>query len=59
MAESPDTMRLNRYLALAGLGSRRACEGLILNGEVEINGNITTNLATQVGPRDVVSVNGK
>ncbi len=52
-------MRLNRFLALAGLGSRRACEGLILNGEVEINGVITVNLATQVGPRDQVSVNGK
>lgn len=52
-------MRLNRFLALAGLGSRRACEGHILNGEVEINGVITVNLATQVGPRDQVSVNGK
>jgi 23S rRNA pseudouridine2605 synthase len=59
MDESPDTLRLNRFLALAGLGSRRACEGLILNGEVEINGHITTNLATQVGLRDIVTVNGK
>ena len=60
MADAPDdTLRLNRFLALAGLGSRRACEGLIVSGEVEINGKITTNLGTQVGSRDVVSVNGK
>lgn len=52
-------MRLNRYLALAGLGSRRACEGLIANGEVEINGHIVVNLATQVKSSDEVSVNGK
>lgn len=52
-------MRLNRYLALAGLGSRRACEVLIANGEVEINGHIVVNLATQVKPSDEVSVNGK
>ncbi|MDB6135972.1 MAG: tigr00093: pseudouridine synthase [Verrucomicrobiales bacterium] len=58
MAEE-ETLRLNRYLALAGLGSRRACEVLIANGEVEINGRIVTNLATQVKPSDEVHVGGK
>lgn len=52
-------MRLNRYLALAGLGSRRACDVIIANGEVEINGHIITNLATQVSPSDDVWVGGK
>ena len=59
MDDSPTTMRLNRFLALAGLGSRRACEAIILNGEIELNGKIVTNLATQVGLRDVVNVHGK
>jgi 23S rRNA pseudouridine2605 synthase len=31
-------MRLNKYLALCGLGSRRKCEGLIAEGIVEVNG---------------------
>lgn len=52
-------MRLNRYLALAGLGSRRACDAIIANGEVEINGRIVVNLATQVSPSDDVWVGGK
>ena len=34
-------MRLNRYLALCGLGSRRACEEIILAGGVRINGRAT------------------
>ncbi|MES2708056.1 MAG: pseudouridine synthase [Verrucomicrobiota bacterium] len=57
MAE--ETLRLNRYLALAGLGSRRACDVLIANGEVEINGRIVTNLGTQVQSSDDVWVGGK
>lgn len=52
------TMRLNRYLAAAGLGSRRGCEALILEGRVIVNGKICTNLATQVGARDFVKVDG-
>ena len=49
-------MRLNRYLAAAGLGSRRACELLITAGRVSINGHIITNLATTVGSDDAVKV---
>ncbi len=49
-------MRLNRYLAAAGLGSRRACELLITAGRVSINGHVITNLATTVGPNDGVKV---
>ena len=52
-------MRLNQYLARAGFGSRRACEELILDGSVTINGHRLRELATRVGPEDNVIVNGK
>ena len=49
-------MRLNRFLASAGLGSRRAVEELITSGQVRLNGEIVTNLATKVIPGDSVKV---
>jgi 23S rRNA pseudouridine2605 synthase len=52
-------MRLNRFLASAGLGSRRACEQMILAGSVTINGEKVTQLSTQVEPDSVVCVQGK
>ena len=52
-------MRLNRYLASAGLGSRRACEGIITAGRVSINGHAVTALATTVAPNDNVRVDGR
>lgn len=52
-------LRLNRYLALCGLGSRRACEGLVVSGTVQINGRTVRELATQVEPGDRVVVRGR
>jgi 23S rRNA pseudouridine2605 synthase len=52
-------VRLNRYLAAAGLGSRRQCDELIASGNVTINGEVCTNFSVQPGPRDHVKVNGK
>jgi len=52
-------MRLNRYLALCGLGSRRKCEELILTGQVNVNDSIITGLATQVDESDRVTVDGR
>ncbi len=49
-------MRLNRFLASAGLGSRRGVETLIREGRVKINGRVIEDLATQVAPQDVVKV---
>ncbi len=49
-------MRLNRFLASAGLGSRRACDELIREGRVSINGQTVDNLATTVSPADSVRV---
>ena len=52
-------MRLNRFLAAAGLGSRRSCEELISSGSVVINGHRIDNLATLVDPGDDVRVKGR
>src|ERR687887_649184 len=52
-------MRLNRFLAAAGLGSRRRCDELIAAGRVTINGKVCKNFSAQPSARDHVKVNGK
>ena len=52
-------MRINRFLAAAGLGSRRSCEELIKAGAVTINGKLCENLATEVTEEDFVKVGSK
>lgn len=44
------TQRLNRVLAASGLGSRREVEQYIVEGRVEIDGDICTDLAKRVDP---------
>jgi 23S rRNA pseudouridine2605 synthase len=52
-------MRLNRFLASCGLGSRRSSEALITAGRVRVNGEPVTSPATFVTPgRDEVTVDG-
>jgi 23S rRNA pseudouridine2605 synthase len=51
--------RLNKYLAHAGLGSRRQCEDLIRAGRVSIDGAVVKELATRVGPEQEVHVDGE
>ena len=52
-------MRLNRFLAAAGLGSRRHCDELIAAGRVTVNGQPCTNFSTQVEASDHVKVDHK
>ena len=52
-------MRLNRFLAAAGLGSRRHCDELIAAGRVAINGQPCTDFSVQPTARDHVKVDGK
>src|SRR5205807_4407575 len=52
-------MRLNRFLAAAGLGSRRHCDELITAGRVTINGQPCTDFSAQPTARDHVKVDGK
>lgn len=57
-AEAP--VRLHKYLATAGVASRRACEELIEEGRVKINGRIVDSLPAWVVPNvDRVTVAGK
>src|SRR5438093_9224445 len=53
------SVRLNRFLAAAGLGSRRHCDELIATGRVTINGKVCTNFSVQPGARDHVKVDGR
>jgi 23S rRNA pseudouridine2605 synthase len=52
-------LRLNRFLAAAGCGSRRKCDELIAAGRVRINGRVCTDFSAQPGPTDHVKVDGK
>ncbi len=53
-------MRLQRFLAAAGLGSRRNCEELIVAGRVTVDGEVVTELGTTVDPqRQHVEVDGE
>ena len=51
-------MRLNAYLARAGVASRRRADELIVAGRVQVNGH-PGQLNTVVGPHDVVEVDGR
>ena len=50
-------MRLNKFLAAAGVASRRECDKLIASGHVTVNGN-TASLGLEVSGEDEVFVNG-
>jgi 23S rRNA pseudouridine2605 synthase len=52
-------VRLNRFLAAAGVGSRRYCDELIAAGRVTINGQPCTDFSAQPTARDHVKVDGK
>ena len=53
-----DGVRLNKYLAEAGIASRRGADKLIDEGHVTVNGE-TAHLGTRVMPGDTVTVDGK
>jgi 23S rRNA pseudouridine2605 synthase len=54
------SVRLNKFLAEAGFGSRRKVESLIIDGKVKLNGVKVIELSTQVNPdEDKVEVSGK
>jgi 23S rRNA pseudouridine2605 synthase len=54
-----DGVRLQKVLAQAGLGSRRASEELIANGHVEVDGQLVTELGVRIDPATaVVHVDG-
>lgn len=53
-------IRLQKLLAQSGVASRRKCEELMLDGRVEVDGEVVTRLGTKVDPRTaVVRVDGR
>ncbi|HEY1654404.1 MAG TPA: pseudouridine synthase [Candidatus Tumulicola sp.] len=55
---STSPLRLNKYLALGGVASRRAADELIARGAVRVNGRVTRELGRMVKPGDLVEVGG-
>lgn len=53
------SMRLNKYIAAAGVASRRKADELTKNGNVKINGTTMRTPGYDVGGDDVVEVNGR
>lgn len=52
-------MRLQVYLAHAGVASRRACEKIIAEGRVSVNGTLVTDMGSKVHAGDTVLLDGK
>ena len=54
-----EPIRLNKYMANAGICSRREADEFILAGKVTVNGNPATELGTKITRNDVVEYDGK
>lgn len=52
-------MRLNKYLAQAGVASRRKADEMTVQGRVKVNGAVMTELGYDVKENDVVEVAGQ
>ena len=51
--------RLQKAIAASGYTSRRKAEDLIVQGKVEVNGKVVTELGTKVKQGDLITVEGK
>ncbi len=54
-----EEIRINKFIAHAGLCSRREADALISDGKVEVNGKVVTELGMKVSQRDKVIVDGQ
>jgi 23S rRNA pseudouridine2605 synthase len=52
------SIRLQLFLARAGIASRRAAEGIIKSGRVAVNGKIVTEMGAKCLPGDTVQLDG-
>ncbi len=60
MVITMELMRLQKFLSMAGVCSRRHGEKHITNGDVKVNGNVVTQLGTKIDPKkDRVEVKGR
>ncbi len=59
-AIDPNTeIRLNKFMANAGICSRREADEFITQGKVKVNGNVVTELGVKITPTDVVEYEEK
>ncbi len=56
---TPEEVRLNKFIANAGVCSRRDADELIKNGEIRVNGKVVKELGTKVKRTDKVQYKGK
>lgn len=56
---SDEPQRIAKYLARAGVASRREIERMIAIGQISLNGKILDTPAIKVTTADVIEVNGK
>ena len=52
-------IRLNKFMANAGVCSRREADELILKGLIKVNGEVVTELGVKITPKDTVEYNDK
>lgn len=58
--QNQEEMRLQKYIAQAGIASRRKAEQIILDGKIKVNGKIVKELGTKVKVgKDIIEYNGK
>ena len=58
-AEKSNTIRLNKFIANAGVCSRREADKLILAEKIKVNGKVVAEMGYQVSASDTVTYNGK
>jgi 23S rRNA pseudouridine2605 synthase len=54
-----EAIRLNRYISMSGICSRREADEYITSGQITVNGEVVTELGTKVHQNDVICYNGK
>lgn len=59
MEHNDNKMRLQKYLAMANVASRRASEVIITDGRVKVNGTVVTELGTKVDENDIIELDGE
>ena len=57
LTDPNEPIRLNKYLANAGVCSRREADEFITNGAVKVNGEVVTELGTKIHRNDTVTFN--
>lgn len=57
--QKPSEIRLNRFIANAGVCSRREADNLIASGKIKVNGKVVTEMGYKVKKTDLVEYQGK